>query len=50
MGKHGFAEELHSKLKWLRMKLELIQNFVSSCLDTRVHFNALLFERKWVTL
>jgi len=27
MGKHGFAEKLHLKLKWLLVRLELFQNF-----------------------
>jgi len=27
MGKDGFAEKLHLKLKWLLMRLELIRNF-----------------------
>ena len=27
VGKHDFAEKLHFKLKWLLMRLELIQNF-----------------------
>jgi len=29
MGKHGFAEKLHLKLKWLLMRLELFQHFVA---------------------
>jgi hypothetical protein len=42
MGKHGFAEKLHLKLKWFLRRLELIHHFaVRTSLSIRNAFSGL---------